>query len=66
MVDVRVNKIETSSNLIDESLARLRGIPKPKHHIGRFGRSKQCYYCHLFNIFRCDRDLVVSANEVNF
>ena len=66
VVYVRVDEIETSCDFVYESLARLRGVSKPKRHDGCFEKPERCRDRGFLYVFERDRYLMVSADEVDF
>ena len=42
IVYIRVSEIETSRDFVNKPLTRLRGISKPKHHVGCLEKAEGC------------------------
>ena len=63
IIDVRVDEIEPTCDFVDESLTRLRGVPKPKHHVCCFEKTERRCYRGFFDVLGRNRNLIVSADE---
>jgi hypothetical protein len=44
----------------------LGGVLQAKGHENEFEETKRCGNCHLLDVIRVDRNLVVSPQEINF
>lgn len=66
IVYIRVDEIETARDFVDESLTRLRGVPKSEHRVCRFEKSERCHNRGFFNIFGRYLNLMICANKVDF
>lgn len=65
IVDVRVAKIKTAKNLVDESLESLRSVPQAKRHFQEFVHSERRSDRRLRDIVLRDRNLVICPNQVD-
>ena len=65
IIDVRVDEIEPTCDFVDESLTRLRGVPKPKHHVCCFEKTERRCYRGFFDVLGRNRNLIVSADEID-
>ena len=66
VVDVDKNESETTSNFVHESLKCLCGVAATKRHFGELKQTKWSGDSSFANIVRCDRNLVVCLNKVDF
>ena len=65
VVQVGVDKGETTEDLVHKSLEGLGCIPQAKGHLQELKKSKGGGDGGLRNVLRCDRDLVVGSNQIN-
>ena len=54
-----------SDDLIHETLEGLGGVTLAKGHEGKFEKAERCGDCCLLDVFRMDRDLMVSSYQVD-
>ena len=66
VIDVHINKIETTSNFVHKALKSLSCVTETKWHFGEFKQTKWGGDSSLANVVLSHGDLVVSADEVDF
>ena len=65
VVQVRVDKGETTKDLVHKLPEGLGCIPKAEGHLQELKKSKDGGDGGLKNVLRFDRDLVVGSNQIN-
>ncbi len=65
VVNVGTAEVETAEDTIDEALEGLGGIPQPERHSEEFKRARRSGNGRFWDVFGCDRYLVVCTNEVD-
>ena len=65
IVNVRKTEIQVFEDLFNETLEVLGSVTWAKGHEGTFKKAEWCGNCSLLDVFRMDRDLMLSSYQVN-
>ena len=66
VIDIDINKIETMSDFVHKTVKGLGCVVKTKGHLGELKKSKWGGNSGFADVTVSHRDLMVSADEVNF
>ncbi len=66
VIQINKNEGESLENVVHEALEHLGGVAETKRHLEEFIESEGSDYCCFWDIFRMERNLVITFNKIQF